>query len=227
MSGADKPIFACVLKSGGIYDWSWVHRLRLAVARYHPDLQFVCLTDMKGSQYGIDVVPLVHGWGSWWSKLELFRPGAFPEGQRVVYMDLDVVLFGPIDELLAYEGEFAAFRGFKLKRSLNSSVMAFRAGSPLVNDIWSPFAVRYKTIMRRLRREGDQEWINTMAGAHADRLQDVLPDGFVRSFKLECPAGTDRPPEGLRILVLHGHPKMPDLPAEHWARQQWEGRWAA
>lgn len=214
---------ACVMKTGGRYDMSWVARLRRSIHRHHPDVRFVCLTDSdEPAPADVECISLMHGWPGWWSKIELFRPGAFTPDERVVYLDLDVVVMRPITQLLRYNGEFAALRGFIRTDGLNSSVMAFRAGAPLVNDIYSPFAVRHKTIMRRLRREGDQDWIRAMAELDADRLQDVLPAGYVQSLKVDGLVDAAEPPKELRILVLHGRPKMPDLPTDHWARVEWE-----
>lgn len=227
---------ACVLKSGGRYDWSWVHRLRSGILRHHPNVRFACLTDMPdGHQYGVDVIPLLHDLPGWWSKIELFRPDAFTRGQ-VVYLDLDVVVFREIDALLGLTCRFGALPGFVRRESLNSSVMTWQAGrdNALTKDIWTLFMRAPQTIIRRLRREGDQDFINLVAGADARRLltvksegggakyHGVLPAGYIQSYKADGLAASPRPPADMRLLVMHGEPKPPDLPEGHWARTAWE-----
>lgn len=56
---------------------------------------FTCLTDRPNDVPG--GVPLLHDWPRWWAKLELFRPGLFPDGDQVLYLDLDTVLTRPTD----------------------------------------------------------------------------------------------------------------------------------
>jgi hypothetical protein len=217
-------IFACVLRSGGRYGPMWVERLRERVLEFHPELDFRVLTDDTRILRSVPVeewVPLVYGWPRWWSKLELFRPGAFPPGARVLYFDLDVALLRPFPELLALDHEFNALRGFRLKRLLNSSIMLYTAGAPIPTDIWTGFVAQAPLIMRRFRREGDQQWISGVAELDGKRLQDRLPAGYIRSFKIDLAPDSPQP-DGLRILCFHGTPKAADLPEDHWARQAWE-----
>ena len=64
-----------VLRSGGRYDASWVERLAAGARRSIAGLErIVCLTDLALDVEGVETVPLLHNWPSWWSKFEAFRP---------------------------------------------------------------------------------------------------------------------------------------------------------
>jgi hypothetical protein len=66
---------------------------------------------------------------------ELFKPGLFTEGDRIVFFDLDTVLTGRIDDLCTYDGPFAILRDVFWPDGLQSSVMAWKAGE--CTDIWT------------------------------------------------------------------------------------------
>ena len=105
-------IVACVLKSGGEYEVKHVMALRDQILSHSPDADIVCLSDVDFTLHFVRRVPLTHGWPGWWSKLELFRPGALPVGERVLYLDLDTTIVGPIDDLLARPEPFLALADF-------------------------------------------------------------------------------------------------------------------
>ena len=101
---------ACVLKSGGVYKPAHVEHLRLSVDLFAQkwkrtrEFKFACLTDdaslldaiprieFDGRLLG--AIPLLNNWPGWWSKLELFR--AFPQGEHVLYFDLDTEIVGDL-----------------------------------------------------------------------------------------------------------------------------------
>lgn len=93
---------ACVLKSGGIYTPEWVYALKRGIARHASDYRFVCLTDAAGLP-PVWSVSLAYHWPGWWSKLELFRPGVFEDGERVLYLDLDTLVVGDVGELVSHD----------------------------------------------------------------------------------------------------------------------------
>lgn len=72
---------------------------------------------------------LEEGWTGWWGKVTLFSLQNI-EG-RMIYLDLDMIITGNIDELLKYDGPFAILRTDEIaceksnKNGYNSSVMAW------------------------------------------------------------------------------------------------------
>jgi hypothetical protein len=58
--------------------------VRRSLAEGYPGT-FTCFTDdASGLDEGIEVRPLPADLPGWWSKLALFKPGLFPEGDRVL-----------------------------------------------------------------------------------------------------------------------------------------------
>lgn len=54
----------------------------------------------------------------------LFQPGLFPDGDRIIYFDLDICITSGLDDLIKYDGEYAAMWPHK-------SVMIWEAGKAI------------------------------------------------------------------------------------------------
>ena len=136
----------------------------MAKRRISREFEFVCLTDQpKRMPQGVRAIPIATpkpGTKGWWAKIELFKPGRF--GGRVLYLDLDTLIVGSLDEVIDYPAEFAIvpcgapnFRGGEgrtVVKRYNSSVMAWDwdAAADLYRK-WTPAVTR--------RLWGDQDWI--------------------------------------------------------------------
>lgn len=154
--------------------------------------QFVCLKD-EGDLPG------------WWSKIELFRPGRF--NGRVLFMDLDSVVVGPLDELAATKG-IIHLKDWGFENDIYcSSVMVWDAGEH--DDAFTKF-----TADVRDRMHGDQDWLTELGGWPA------LPPHLCRSYRHHC-AVRGRPPKRCVHVSMHGHPKQTDLPLGHWIHRFW------
>ena len=187
----------------------YVEKLRRMVAR-HLSLPhvFTCLTDYGpvGNEHGdapTFFIALPPGLRGWWNKIVLFRPGLF-EG-RVLYLDLDSVITGPLDPLAAAKGILHLDRWGWDRKVYGSGVMVFDAGEHA--DIWEKFTPE---VPRKF--EGDQDFITSLGGWPA------LPDGLCVSYRYHCKKG---PPAGASVVCFHGSPKMHQLPAGHWAHEHW------
>lgn len=204
---------ACVLRSGGPdYGPEWVHALKRGVNRHLDGHQFAVLTDVSG------IVPhwrrpMKYAWPGWWSKMELFRPGLFPDGELVVYFDLDTLLVGDCQFLAEYPGEFGVIRGF-YHPIRQSGVMAWRPGeiSYRVWDVWSAKPGRWMSEFR-----GDGRWLDHhLPEEGVDQLLDLYP-GRIVSYKVDA---RDGPPEGARVVCGHGRPRFSSRQAG-WAYVHW------
>lgn len=175
-------------------------------------IDFVCFTDdAAGLDKEIEPRILPSRFVGWWNKLALFHKSAFDPGERVVYFDLDTLVIGNIDPLLAYDGQFAALRDFYRPSGIGSGIMAWRAGDyGRIYDEWA-FAGHPS------HRLGDQGVIEA-AVPEAVRLQDVFP-GLITSFKTDCAFGYA--PAGAALICFHGEPK-PDNCAAAWVRKEWD-----
>ena len=93
--GTCSTVVACVCRTSEKYTprvVEWMARQVKANIRT-PHL-FQCLTNEPDKMPG--GVALEHDWPRWWPKLELFRPGRWPDGITVLYLDMDAVLLGPL-----------------------------------------------------------------------------------------------------------------------------------
>lgn len=212
---------ACVLRSGGDFTPEWVYALKRGLCRHLSNFQFACLTDIPGIP-PVWRVPLEFGWPGFWAKMELFRPGAF-DGP-VLYLDLDSLPVGDLSAIASYRGAFAMITDvWYPDRGAQSAVMAWTPG-PVTEAIWERWIQDPEEHMRRSR--GDGEWLN--AHTTPDRLQDLY-HGQIVSLKHGPHSGRqdqpiDGPPEGARLVVGHGHPRL-SHPSAGWAHDLWKS-WA-
>jgi len=219
---------ACVLRAGGLYDVSWVARLRAQVRRHlkiEHRFHIICDSsiiwdDARLSVCGGDTIHTVADcWPGWWAKLELFKPDRF--SGPVLYFDLDTLLIGDLSEIAsaAAEHDLIMLRDFCRPGGLGSGVMAWRS-QEAVAPLYGAFTARPRMFMECHRVGGDQEFIEVRA--HLKKVahwQDVVP-GQIVSYKAD--ACERAAPAAARVMCLHGKPKFTDMPADNWARREWE-----
>lgn len=216
MTASASLTFVCVLRSGGVYSPQWVDRLCVqAITHLQPD-RVVCLTDFAPWRGPSEIVPLVHPWPGWFSKLELFRPNLF--SGPVFYCDLDSLILRPIDlrplwpHLERAPWKLALLSDFFTPRIPASGVMAWLPSSS-TNMVYRQF-VSEPMISSRWDR-GDGYHI----GQHPHfRLQTMLPGAF-GSYKADK---LQTGPKDFPHVSFHGTPKQHDLPGTSWVRQTWE-----
>ena len=127
----------------------------------------------------------------WWAKTSLFEPGRFTG--RVLYLDLDVTVVGPLDELADYQYPFCAIRDYQYPLQINSSVMAWQAG--VADSVYTDFT---PDVMGRLH--GDQNWIHEKVRA------TTFPKHWCPSYRAHVQP-TGKAPRDARVIVYHGRPK--------------------
>lgn len=178
--------------------------------------KFICFTDTpQGIDAEVDIRPLpVDGLDGWWNKLALFKEGLFPKGDRILYLDLDTVITGGLDDIIKYDGEFAILRDFIRQEGFQSSVMAWKSG--FGNDIWRAYEITERSQIEG----GDQYWIEIYAGLmhiKHDFLQDLYPDAFV-SYKL---GATYNIPKNCKMVIFHGKPRPHEV-VDGWVPKVWK-----
>jgi hypothetical protein len=126
-----------ILKSGGRYDASWVARLNAGARRSIAGLdRVVCLTDVDLDVEGVEPVALRHGWPTWWSKFEAFRPDLTDD--LTILCDLDTVFTGNADALA--DGGTAAMEDYFLKGRLSTALMRWHGRD--LEDLYETFAAQ-------------------------------------------------------------------------------------
>ncbi len=209
-------IVACVWW-GDKYSKDYVNRLHAMVARnitMGVEGKFVCFTDQPDELHPqIEKRPLPTHLNGWFKKLWLFSRDLFDPEDRIVYFDLDTVIVGDLDPLIAYDGEFLILRDFYRPNGWQASVMAWRAGfGHRIFDEWIAAGNPEKF------RDGDQGWLehcNKEGWISGECLQDKFP-GMFCSYKVDC---HPFPPENSSVVVFHGEPKPHECSG--WVEAMW------
>jgi hypothetical protein len=199
--GSDTLAVVCVLKTGGDFLPEHVLLLQKQVAEYLTlPHQFICLSNVQIP--GVYCVPLTKGWPGWWSKIELFRH----DFGRTLFMDLDTVIVGNIDELAGYEHTFTALQALSddQRPSLASGVMAWRGPRLDLYDKFSAQPDHFIATCNRAGNWGDQGFIYHHVG-HWDAWQNLFP-GQIVSFKKHLKRRLP-PPKSTSIVCFHGKPR--------------------
>jgi len=215
-----QPVTVLCLKAGDAYGPEYVNILFDMVRRNltagFPG-RFVCLTDdPTGLDEGIETLELPNDLETWWGKLYMFKRGLFKDGERVIYMDLDTVIVGSLDEIARYSGPFATLRDFYYPERVGPAVITWKAGKD-TSQIWSEWVA----LGCPRHPMGDLWWLNTLDDGRfarwAEKLQDVFPGKFC-SFKADC---NPYPPKGTAVACFHGQPK-PENCGVDWVAETWK-----
>ncbi len=213
------PVTFVCLKAGTAFGPEYVNILRDMVARNLPlgyPGRFVCITDdVAGLDDGIETLPLPDDLEKWWGKLYMFKRGLFPDGSRLVFLDLDTVIVGSVAQLANYRGRFATLRDFYHPKRMGPAIICWEAGA-YAASIWDQWVNDGKP----RHPMGDLWWLNNMGPEfvkNADLLQDLFPGEF-RSFKAHC---HPVPPKGTKVVCFHGQPRPHNCDAA-WVRDVWK-----
>lgn len=206
----------CVLRSGGEYDASWVEKLQRGVARHLTiPHRFRCLSDVPVACGE----PLKHDWPGWWSKIELFRPGVITG--PTLYLDLDTVICGPLDNIAKLSYPFAALRNFHQPDFIGSGVMWFRDGDAVPHSVFAKFAKMPQAYIAHHERVqagshlGDQAFIWDTLKGQVPFLTDEFPG--IKSYKYHARSFM---PADTSIICFHGLPRLPQVKSP-WITQHW------
>lgn len=170
--------------------------------------KFVCITDQPLE--GIECVPSKYP--GWWEKIRMF---SLLEG-RVLFLDLDTMIFQNIDHLAEYEGDFAILHDFWRPKGLGPAVMLYDASwARWIYDEWAAEGFPMQD------PRGDQAWLeNRNQGRmrkEVDILQDLYPMQFA-SYKEHC---REKLHDWVKVLCFHGKPRPHE--AGGWVKEAWHG----
>ena len=234
------------LKWGRLYSADYVNRLYRGVkANLARPFRFVCVTDdPTGLDAGIDAEPFPDAppgwtpnrryakWPNIYVKLLVFRKGfAHLEGPTL-FLDIDQIVTGRLDDFFDYEpGRFCIIRNWiELRKRLfrrlpkigNSSCFRFEAGSDAADAVYRKYLSEIAAAMDPANYRTEQAYMT-----HAVGLGNIRwwPDGFVSSFKRSCARPfpfnllfAPQPPKMARILCFHGHPSPDEAIAGYRGR---------
>ena len=223
------PVNIVCMKWGTLYGPEYVNRLYGMVRRnlVRP-FRFYCISDdFSGIRAEVllrelppfEVPATARGP---WKKLLMFQRELFDIAGKTMFLDLDVVIVGPLDRFFDFSDKFAVRHEFEKRKENepfgNTSMYVFEPGRYphlFENYLDDPEAVhqQYWTaeqeyVTRTLYREGNLEF---------------LPNEWVVSFKEHCLPGlpmrwwrTPTLPRGASILAFHGRPLPEDAIRGEW-----------
>jgi len=218
------PVNILTLKWGTRYGPEYVNILHRAVGKRlsRPHRFYCCTDDPSGLDEGIEVIPFPENpgvsrpWPDILVKLVVLRDGFGDLKGPTLFLDLDIVIMGSLDDLFDYEpGRYCIIHNWvnwrkrllgKRPKVGNSSVFRFEAGQS---------QAVYDTFIAEIDRAQDKRQFTTEQAFLTYAMKDVCwwPERWVQSFKWNC-----RPwfpfnllvqpaePKGCRILVFHGRP---------------------
>jgi len=187
------------------FDAGYVNKLFSGVKRNTTlKFKFHCFTD-DTTNIDKDIVthPLkfdnVKGW---WNKLFLFSDEVDING-RVLFIDLDTLITGNIDDFLKITDGFVMLKDFfyPMQDNDGSGLMSFETKK--YPEIWNKFISNPTANSKALYPHGDQKWLIKFVN-NIVYWQDILPKQVV-SFKIHCGDGL---PNNTRIVCYHGKPSI-------------------
>ena len=195
--------------------------------------RFVCYTDdPAGIDKSVHVrdfsdfpVPREKWMPGCWPRIALFKPSAFPEGDIVINLDLDLLITGNINflpKLVLEQGGFHILREwshsfsrmlpvqYQPDRGGQGSVFCFKAGEQ---------AHMYQEFMADPEQVRADYLVDQKYFGLAAKNRKYLPEKMVASFKRHCvkryPLSLLLPavkkPPWAKIIVFHGRPDPVDL----------------
>lgn len=223
--GPDVQTVVCI-RWGTRYGAEWVNRLHRAVRRnVARPTRFVAFTDpVDGLEAGIEqraIPPIALPPGlkpGPWRKLALWAGDLGGLTGDVLFLDLDVVVTGPLDPLFDFEpGRLCLIRNWTQARDGigNSSVMRFEVGSAphLVSDFEAD------AVAMSYRFNNEQIYVTKASRVPVAFWPSEWCPSFKHSLLPAWPASLYRAPDlpaTARIVVFTGHPRPDEALRGAW-----------
>ena len=171
-----------------------------------------------------------------WRKLTVFREGFGGLEGKTLFLDLDVVIVGALDDFFTLPGDFLIAHDKKNPKKVegNSSVFRFEIGK--YSEILEYFEKNSELVKSEVRHE--QAYLSREI--HKLGKLEYWPDEWVPSFKYRCcpswiMSWFEAPsiPKDARVILFHGLPNPPEaitgrsgkwyrhIQPSPWIREYW------
>ncbi|MGV6838813.1 MAG: hypothetical protein ACWA40_01320 [Planktomarina sp.] len=243
------------MKWGTLYSADYVNVLYNAVRDHMTGpFRFVCLTDDPTDlDPNIDHFPIPDmelsdfNWKKGgWAKLCVFKKELYDIEGRCLFIDLDTVICGPLDDFFDYPGDVVVIDtgpnwktgGGTAPKIAGTGIFTFTAGQ--YPDVFDKYMADQQAAVAKYRIE--QYFLQ---GELPEGAMQFWPLNWVLSFKyhLRRPLGAGffmkpgKPPKDARVIAFHGEPRPIDLVAPGysgifphlvrgnvgWMRDYWTG----
>lgn len=203
---------------GDKYPQHYIDRLRAGVSRhlkqphrfevYRPGACDLNLTQIPGC----------------YARLRMFSPAwqkanGINEGDRLVCIDLDTVITGPLDPLFDREEPYVIMSGGNSSNPcpFGGALQMIRAGAH--PEVWSDFSLEKAAKVPFHEFHDDQGWIHHMLPGAA--TWKCGPDTGVYVFqKTVWPKGENLP-KGARLVTFNGHRDPSKFMHVPWIKENW------
>ena len=209
------------MKWGTKYGPEYVNKLYAMVKRHLSlDFQMVCLTDnpegIRPEVLCLPIPPLNLPAGipeRGWTKLVTFSANLHGLQGTALFLDVDVVVVGSLDDFFHQPGEFLIIHDYKRPWRItgNSSVYRFELGAH--PEVLSEFRMNFDRIRRQFRNE--QAYLSD--ALHRQGKLSYWPAAWCPSFKYHSiprwPSNywqEPSVPKDARVVIFHGECNPPD-----------------
>ena len=209
------------MKWGQKYGPEYVNRLYAMVRRHlSGDFNLVCLTDdsagIRSEVQCLPIPPLNLPAGipeRGWNKLASFSADLYGLRGTALFLDVDVVITGSLDDFFTQPGEFLIIHDYKRPWRItgNSSVYRFELGAH--PEVLIYFRAHFEEIRQKFRNE--QAYLSDVL--HQQGKLTYWPKEWCPSFKYDSiPSWPSNywtapfVPLGARIVIFHGECNPPD-----------------
>lgn len=231
----NQPVVNVVcMKWGTLYGPEYANRLYAMVARnLSRPFRFVCFTDdASGLRPEIEAMPLPPididppYEKTPWKKLALYNATLGDLKGSALFLDLDVLITGPLDKFFDYPGDYCVIRNWTQPKTINGNTSVFRFTIGAHTDLLDLFHSRptqYWVDTRRIEQTFLSEEL------HREGRLTYWPAGWCVSFKVHClPGGWKFPrillnwvlpshlPPGPSVCVFHGRPNPDEALVGCW-----------
>ncbi len=217
---SESKVNVICMKWGTKFGPHYVNRLYAMVQR-HLSLphRFVCFTDdAEGVVEGVECLPLPDmdlppGKERGWRKLSTFQDPLFDLQGPTLFLDLDVVVVGSLDDFFKISGDFRVIHDWLRPRRIEGNTSVYRFDANAHPDAFAYFMEHIDEVKANFRHE--QAFLSDYM--HKKGILEYWPPEWCVSFKRSClppfPANlwkVPEIPEGARVVVFHGNPNPED-----------------
>ena len=174
----------------------------------HPDieLRFLPMLTTKG------VLP----------RMFMFSEEAGLFGDQVLSLDLDLIITGPLDDLLGYDGLFCTRKSWTRGEEtlIDGDIMSFTAGKMNEDLFWKPLKQDIEKVEAISNGGRERLWVrHVMQTWEVETWDSFIPNQIV-SYKHHIrPLG--HVPSETRIISCHGYPR-PHQIKDKWRMEYWK-----
>jgi hypothetical protein len=202
----------CVLRSGGKvgYDANWVAKLQHGVKKHlRADHRFVCFSDCDVPCERIPLQPIDLGF---WSKIQIFQPGIIGNKNPCLYIDLDTVVCGGLDDILDRVSKQQFVMWYEADKQVHSSALMYWHGD--FGHLWNLYQCQGYHYWRARYSKGSLYGDQALISEHVahELFTDLCPRDW---FHIATHRDQDKNFENIKLLMFRKSSNKPHVMTQH------------